>query len=70
LVRLAGLEPATPCMQSETTSSILLVRLALFCFLLRDFHLIWQAFFLYGPMLDPNFVTPCLTRFRALRGCL
>ena len=37
LVDVAGLEPATPCLQSRKTKSILLVRLALFCVLVPGF---------------------------------
>jgi hypothetical protein len=37
MVDVAGIEPATPCLQSDATKSILLVRLALFCVLVRGF---------------------------------
>ena len=55
LVDVAGLEPATPCLQSATTKSILLVRLALFCVLVPGFGPNLAAI---GPKLDPN-LTPC-----------
>ena len=51
LVDVAGLEPATPCLQSATTKSILLVRLALFCVLVPGFGPNLAAI---GPKLDPN----------------
>jgi hypothetical protein len=51
LVDVRGFEPLTPCLQSVTTKSILLVRLALFCVLVPDFAANLAA---TGPKLDPS----------------
>jgi hypothetical protein len=51
MVDVRGFEPLTPCLQSDETKSILLVRLVLFCILVRGFGPNLSAF---GPKLDPN----------------
>src|SRR5882762_1819776 len=57
MVDVTGLEPATPCLQSDATKSILLVRLALFCVLVRG---LGPSLAAIGPKLDSN-LTPCRT---------
>ena len=55
LVEVAGIEPATPCLQSEKTNSILLVRLALFCVLVPGFRPNLAALFCYWSQDGPKF---------------
>jgi hypothetical protein len=52
LVDVRGFEPLTPCLQSDETKSILLVRLVLFRVLVRGLAPILAAI---GPKLDPSF---------------
>jgi hypothetical protein len=52
LVDVAGIEPATPCLQRREIKSISLVRLALFCVVVPSFGPSSAAI---GPKLDPSF---------------
>ncbi len=55
MVDVTGIEPATPCLQSEKTNSILLVRLALFCVLVPGFRPNLAALFCYWSQDGPKF---------------
>ena len=60
LVDVAGIEPATPCLQRRERKSISLVRLVLFCVVVPGFGRNLAAF---GPKLDPNFCLISSTDF-------
>jgi hypothetical protein len=56
LVDVAGIEPATPCLQRQERKSISLVRLVLFCVVVSGFGADLSH---NGPKLDPSCdVTP------------